>query len=83
MTARVDITPKALEEVRALRVGPARKLIARRKAVSLLQAAVTRRTGIRTERLNRIEQAKVTADTDTVAKIVRLLMNIGQSQADT
>jgi predicted transcriptional regulator len=59
--------------VRALRVGLARKLINRRRATGLSQAEVARRAGIRVETLNRIEKAKVTADTATVAKIVRVL----------
>jgi DNA-binding XRE family transcriptional regulator len=59
--------------VRALRVGLARKLIKRRWAVGLSQAEVARRAGIRPETLNRIEKAKVTADTATVSKIVRVL----------
>lgn len=57
----------------ALRVGLARKLIKRRWAVGLSQAEVARRAGIRSETLNRIEKAKVTADTATVTKISRVL----------
>lgn len=59
--------------VEALRVGLARKLIERRWGVGLTRAEVARRAGIRPETLNRIEKAKVTADTATVAKIVRIL----------
>jgi DNA-binding XRE family transcriptional regulator len=59
--------------IQALRVGLARKLIKRRWAVGLSQAELARRAGIRPETLNRIEKAKVTADTATVAKIVRVL----------
>lgn len=59
--------------IEALRVGLARKLIKRRWAVGLTQAEVARRAGVRSETLNRIEKAKVTADTATVAKIVRVL----------
>ncbi len=59
--------------VEALRVGLARKLIRRRWTVGLSQAEVARRAGIRPETLNRIEKAKVTADTGTIAKIVRAL----------
>jgi DNA-binding XRE family transcriptional regulator len=57
----------------ALRVGLARKLIHRRWAVGLSQVETARRAGIRPETLNRIEKAKVTADTATVAKISRVL----------
>ena len=59
--------------VQALRVGLARKLTKRRWALGLSQAEVARRAGIRPETLNRIEKAKVTADTATVTKIVRIL----------
>jgi len=59
--------------VKALRVGLARKLIKRRWAVGMTQAELARRAGIRPETLNRIEKAKVTADTATVSKIVRIL----------
>lgn len=59
--------------VEALRVGLARKLIQRRSALGLAQAEVARRAGIRPETLNRIEKAKVTADSATVAKLVRVL----------
>src|SRR5207237_271895 len=51
----------------------AQKLIRRRWAVGLSQAELARRAGIRPETLNRIERAKVTADTATVVKIVRVL----------
>jgi DNA-binding XRE family transcriptional regulator len=57
----------------ALRVGLARKLIKRRWDARLSQAEVARRAGIRGETLNRIEKAKVTADTATITKIVRVL----------
>lgn len=62
-----------LPAVKALRAGLARKLIQRRRAAGLSQAEVARRAGIRGETLNRIEKAKVTADTATVAKIARVL----------
>ena len=52
-----------LPAVKALRAGLARKLIRRRWAAGLSQAEVARRAGIRAETLNRIEKAKVTADT--------------------
>jgi DNA-binding XRE family transcriptional regulator len=59
--------------VEALRVGLARKLIQRRWAVRLSQAEVARRAGIRPETLNRIEKARVTADTATIDKVIRVL----------
>jgi transcriptional regulator with XRE-family HTH domain len=59
--------------VEALRAGLARKLIRRRWAVGLSQAEVARRAGCRPETLNRIERAKVTADTATITKIDRVL----------
>jgi len=67
--------------VQALRIGLARKLIKRRWAVGLTQAEVARRAGIRPETLNRIEKAKVTADTATVTKISRVLDNAEREQA--
>jgi DNA-binding XRE family transcriptional regulator len=66
--------------VEALRVGLARKLIKRRWAVGLSQAELARRAGIRPETLNRIERAKVTADTATVSKIVRVLEKAEREQ---
>lgn len=57
----------------ALRVGLARKLIKRRWAVGLPQAELARRAGVRPETLNRIEKARVTADTSTITKIDRAL----------
>jgi DNA-binding XRE family transcriptional regulator len=67
--------------VEALRNGLARKLIKRRWAVGLSQAEVARRAGIRPETLNRIEKAKVTADTATVTKIARVLDKVEREQA--
>ncbi|HEX4054446.1 MAG TPA: helix-turn-helix domain-containing protein [Tepidisphaeraceae bacterium] len=59
----------------------ARKLVKRRWAVGLTQAEVARRAGIRKETLCRIEKAKVTADTPTVTKIVRVLEASERRQA--
>lgn len=59
--------------VEAMRAGLAKKLIRRRWAAGLSQAEVARRAGIRPETMNRIEKAKVTADTATIAKISRIL----------
>ncbi len=67
--------------VQALRTGLARKLIRRRWMAGLSQAEVARRAGIRPETLNRIEKAKVTADTATVTKIVRVLEKAERKQA--
>ena len=65
-----DGTYPAIKAGRALL---ARKLIRRRWGVGLTQAEVARRARIRPETLNRIEKARVTADTATVARIVRVL----------
>lgn len=59
--------------IEAGRTALARKLVKRRWAAGLTQAEVARRAGIRKETLCRIEKAKVTADTATVIKIVRVL----------
>jgi ribosome-binding protein aMBF1 (putative translation factor) len=67
--------------VEALRAGLARKLIKRRWAVGLSQAEVARRAGCRAETLNRIERAKVTADTATITKIDRVLGQAEKAQA--
>jgi ribosome-binding protein aMBF1 (putative translation factor) len=55
------------------RVSIAREIIRRREAVDLSQKALAAAAGIRVETLNRIEKAKVTADTATIAKIDRAL----------
>ena len=57
------------------RVGMARKIIARRESVGLSQKALAAAARVRVETLNRIEKAKVTADTDTIVKIDRALKN--------
>ena len=67
--------------VKALRVGLARKLIRRRWSLGLSQAEVARRAGIRPETLNRIEKAKVTADTGTITKVVRVLEKAERGEA--
>jgi DNA-binding XRE family transcriptional regulator len=67
--------------VEAMRVGLARKLIKRRWAVGMSQAELARRAAIRPETVNRIEKAKVTADTATVAKIARVLEKAERDQA--
>ena len=59
--------------IQAVRVGLARKLIKRRWGARLSQAEIARRAGLRAETINRIEKAKVTADTATITKIVRVL----------
>jgi DNA-binding XRE family transcriptional regulator len=67
--------------IEALRVGLARKLVKRRWAVGLPQAELARRAGIRAETLNRIEKAKVTADTATITKIDRALRQAEKESA--
>ena len=67
--------------VKALRVGLARKLIRRRWSVGLSQAEVARRAKIRPETLNRIERAKVTADTGTITRIFRVLEKAERREA--
>jgi DNA-binding XRE family transcriptional regulator len=57
------------------RVGMARKIITRREAVGLSQKALAAAARVRVETLNRIEKAKVTADTATIIKIDRALKN--------
>ena len=59
--------------IQAVRVSLARKLIKRRWAARLTQAELARRAGVRAETINRIEKAKVSADTATITKIVRAL----------
>lgn len=65
-----DGTYPALKAGRALL---AQKLTRRRWAVGLTQTELARRARIRPETLNRIEKARVTADTATVLKLVRVL----------
>ncbi len=59
--------------IAAARVGIARTIIRRRTAKGLSQASLARLAKIRVETLNRIEKAKVTADTATIAKIEKAL----------
>ena len=59
--------------VQAGRVSIAREVIRRREAVGFSQRALAASAGIRVETLNRIEKAKVRADTATLAKIDRAL----------
>ncbi len=59
--------------VAAGRVVIARTIIKRREAIPLTQKALAEAAGIRVETLNRIEKAKVTADTATIASIDRAL----------
>jgi DNA-binding XRE family transcriptional regulator len=51
----------------------ARKIIIARRQKGMTQAALARAAGISAAGLNRIEKAKVTADTATIAKIAALL----------
>jgi len=55
------------------RVSIAREVIRRREKVGMVQKALAAAAGVRVESLNRIEKAKVTADTATIAKIDRAL----------
>lgn len=55
------------------RVSIAREVIRRRQSAGLSQKSLASQAGIRVETLNRIEKAKVTADTATIAKIDRAL----------
>lgn len=55
------------------RASLARRIIKARRAAGLAQAELARRAGIRPETLNRIEKAKTTPDTATIAKIERAL----------
>lgn len=55
------------------RVSIAREVIRRRQAAGLSQKALAASAGIRVETLNRIERARVTADTATITKIERAL----------
>lgn len=55
------------------RVSIAREIIRRRQAADLTQKALAASAGIRVETLNRIEKARVTADTATIQKIDRAL----------
>jgi ribosome-binding protein aMBF1 (putative translation factor) len=59
--------------VATARVSIAREVIRRRQAAGLSQKSLAETAGIRVETLNRIEKAKVTADTATIAKIERAL----------
>ena len=55
------------------RVSIAREVIRRRETAGISQKGLAAKAGIRVETLNRIEKAKVTADTTTLAKIDRAL----------
>lgn len=56
----------------------ARQIITERTALGLSQAELARRAGIRIETLNRIEKAKVVADTATIVKIDAVLHPIAK-----
>ncbi len=60
----------AVETMRAML---ARKLIRRRRAVGLSQAALARLAGVRPETLNRLEQGKHSASIATIDKLDRAL----------
>jgi ribosome-binding protein aMBF1 (putative translation factor) len=58
------------------RVSIAREVIRRRETLAVSQKDLAASAGIRVETLNRIEKAKVTADTATIAKIDRALKRL-------
>lgn len=62
------------------RVSLARKIITARKKARLSQAELARRAAITPAVLNRIERAKVSPDTSTIAKIEAALRPIGKSR---
>ena len=55
------------------RVSLARKIVKARRRAGLSQAELARRAGIRPETLNRIEKARTSPDTSTIAKISLIL----------
>jgi ribosome-binding protein aMBF1 (putative translation factor) len=55
----------------------ARKLIQEREAAGLSQSELARRAGLRPETINRLEQAKHSPDTSTLAKITKALGTAG------
>ena len=63
------------------RASLARKIIKARRQAGLTQAELSRRAGIRPETLNRIEKAKTTPDTATIAKIENALES-SQGESD-
>ena len=60
----------------------AEKLVRRRRAADLSQAALARRAGIRPETLNRIERGRTTPDFATVRKLV-IAMNAAERELIT
>jgi len=56
-----------------MRASIARDIIKRRRASGLSQAELARRSGVQPAVLNRIEKAKVDAETATIDKILRAL----------
>jgi transcriptional regulator with XRE-family HTH domain len=58
-----------VDAVEFARATIARNIISRREAVGMTQATLARTAGIRVETLNRIENARHTADVATLAKI--------------
>ena len=71
---------QALERATDLdRTSLAEKLIRRRQAAGLSQAALARRAGIRAETLNRIERGRTTPDFATVRKLV-VAMNAAEHE---
>lgn len=71
--AKMPDTEGNFPAVATARVSIAREVIRRRRAAGLSQKSLATAAGIRVEMLNRIEKARVTADTATIAKIERAL----------
>jgi ribosome-binding protein aMBF1 (putative translation factor) len=64
----------AVETVRAIY---ARRLILERESAGLSQSELARRAGLRPETINRLEKAKHSPDTATLAKITKALRAAG------
>lgn len=62
--------------VEALRTVLACKIMRRRRAAGLTQTELAKRTGIRPETLNRLEQGRHTPTVETINKIDRVLSKV-------
>jgi transcriptional regulator with XRE-family HTH domain len=65
------------------RVSIARQIITERRAAGLSQAELARRAGIRVETLNRLENAKHSADVSTMKRIDAVLGTIKRTKKDS